>query len=318
MSRQLLAVTVLHFLVELSNASRPNQICFAEPNKQTFPQWALTIGFATALPFLAAFPQSTSAEIVEWNLSNGSVRLENPLSIVLESTNAATSQRPLTLRNPQLIGSGGGGAVFAFDDSSTLIKVSWEASAKSVERECRTLQALEKKNVEGAERCLGRYTYPADAPATDSESYSSSVVAAPRRVMIAVDPYVPDAVASIAEVSKGKQPDAVAQIVRTMVQMLGANVVTIDVQPLISKETGSVLFIDMTEAQNLSPPYSFLDRTLMSSFTTEMWTLIPEKFYPLAYRTVGSKIDALRRQGIELSSEALEILEAQTDLQLTK
>jgi hypothetical protein len=54
----------------------------------------------------------------------------------------------------------------------------------------------------------------------------------------------------------------------------------IDGQPLINSKMGEVVFIDMTKAQKLHPPYTFLDQTLMmGSFTTEMLALlIPERY----------------------------------------
>ena len=56
--------------------------------------------------------------------------------------------------------------------------------------------------------------------------------------------------------------------------MLAANVATTDVQPLINKTNGDVLFIDLTEAQIMSKPPSFLDLALASSFCNEMAALI--------------------------------------------
>ena len=62
--------------------------------------------------------------------------------------------------------------------------------------------------------------------------------------------------------------------------MLSEGVVTTDVQPLISKATGEVLFIDMTEAKivfadnNDGGKISFVDQALASSFVSEMLGLI--------------------------------------------
>lgn len=46
--------------------------------------------------------------------------------------------------------------------------------------------------------------------------------------------------------------EAVRSVVRMLVDMLGVNVVTTDMQLLMGKETGSVLFVNMTEAHVLS------------------------------------------------------------------
>ena len=221
---------------------------------------------------------------------NGNVVLNDP--IILYPTR--THER-VALIKLQLIGAGGGGAVFAFEDQHKLLKVSWEGSAKSVERECRTLQLMEKSKVEASEHCLGQYSYDKS------------------RVMILVEPYVSDAVASVMQVDPSKRTDAVEQIARTLVQMLAANIVTIDVQPLISKTTGKVIFIDMTEAQELKPPFTFLAKTLMSSFTTEMMTLIPDEDMSTAATAAIQEIEKLGKLGTTLSPEAMEVLQAQTN-----
>ena len=204
----------------------------------------------------------------------------------------------LRLNNPLLIGYGGGGSVYTFDGSDIVVKISWANSADSVRRECRTLQYLESKSVTCTERCLGFAGYEYD----DSN-----------RVMIAVSPYVADAVASVGELSAiNLQAKAVQQISQTLVQMLAHNIVTIDVQPLISQATGDVIFIDMTEAQVLRPPFSFLDQTLMGSFCSEMIALIPEQFANLAAACVRDEVKRLAAQGTLLSNEAQEVLYSQT------
>lgn len=241
----------------------------------------------------------------EWSLLNGNVQLPDPIEIQTASS-SSSSKRTLRLSHPELIGAGGGGAVFAFEDSSVLLKVSWENSRKSVIRECQTLKMLEKNKVQAAEKCLGEYDYPIGDDGVDHENHH-------KRVMIAVEPYVRDAVASVDQVKdKAKQAVAVRQIAQTVVQMLAANIVTIDVQPLISTTTGNVLFIDMTEAETLRPPFSFLDKVLMQSFTTEMLTLIPERFVDLASRTMIQEIQDLGSSGVTLSDEAKEVLYSQT------
>eukprot|EP00978_Attheya_sp_CCMP212_P008988 scaffold21169_cov51-Attheya_sp.AAC.3 len=242
---------------------------------------------------LVLAPKNVAAAATEdhiWQLSNGEVRLTDPLPHIIEK-----QQNPL--REPRLLGSGGGGAVFSFADSNTVVKVSWLRSAASVEKECATLQFLELKSVPGVERCLGQVRYPDD----------------PRRVMIAMQPLVSDeAVSSLAEIDTSLQPQAVRDIVRTLVQMLAAQVVTVDVQPLISKQTGNVLFIDMTEAQILSPPLSFLDKALVSSFCTEMLSLIPDRLLPGVSKLVKEEIQNLELKGIRLSSEVYDVLTSQT------
>lgn len=230
---------------------------------------------------------SFAAEVVEWNLGNGVVHLEDPIRF----PNLKDS-----LRKPRLLGSGGGGAVFSFEDTNVVVKVSWAASATSVQRECSILKTLEANKVEGIERCLGEARYPDDS----------------RRVMIAMEPLLDNAVANPNEIDKSLQPHAVQCIVRTMVQMLAANVVTIDVQPLISKQTGDVLFIDLTEAIELkSWPLSFMDASLVSSFCTEMAVLIPDSLLSVASEALLNELKAFEKRGVTLGNEVYEALSAQ-------
>lgn len=171
---------------------------------------------------------------------------------------------PYQLKNPILLGSGGGGAVFSYHDDAKdrniAVKISWVRSASSVERECDVLLTLESGKTRNVEKCIGKERYPPDD----------------RRVMIALEPVVDNskAVSNIANVDLEYQGYAVKSITRTMVDMLASNVATTDVQPLINKTNGDVLFIDLTEAQVMSTPPSFLDLALASSFCTEMAALI--------------------------------------------
>lgn len=171
----------------------------------------------------------------EFDFPNGHVRIDEPLVLTLPGHHHDT----LRLVHPALVGYGGGGSVFAFDnqdeqDTTTtppLIKVSWTASADSVRRECATLQYLESKGVTRAERCLGAVPYPHNDDDNNDDE----------RVMIAVTPYVTDAVASVGELDNTAeflQIKAVRQISQTLVQMLAHDIITIDVQPLISQNTG--------------------------------------------------------------------------------
>ena len=70
--------------------------------------------------------------------------------------------------------------------------------------------------------------------------------------MIALQPVVENAVSRVDKINPDVQPLAVQGIVQTFIDMLHANVVTTDVQTLMNKETGKVLFIDLTEAQTMT------------------------------------------------------------------
>ena len=219
---------------------------------------------ALAIGIMFGSPIHTMSAPVDMAFANGSVRLDDPLR----------SFPGLDLRHPQYLGSGGGGAVFAYDrigpkrhenldEDVIVVKVSWVGSAASVGRECSVLKYMETNHVSGVERCRGQISYD------------------DRRVMIAMEPVMNDSVASISEINEKLHPTAVQCVIRTLVQMLGAGVVTTDVQPLISKVTGEVLFIDMTEAKivftdsNGSRTISYVDQALASSFVSEMLGLIP-------------------------------------------
>ena len=229
----------------------------------------------------------------DFDFPNGRVQIDEPLIFTLK-------ERSLRLNHPVLVGYGGGGSVYSFDtERDLLVKISWTDSAKSVKRECDTLQYLQSKQVTATERCLGVQPYPYDT----------------QRVMIAVTPYVRDAVASIGELANPDlQAKAVQQVAQTLVQMLIHNIVTIDVQPLISQTTGEVIFIDMTEALILHPPFSFLDQALVGSFCSEMIALIPEKWANVAAQTIKSEMEHWSTQSMEMSDETREILLGQTFL----
>ena len=266
---------------------------------------SFVVDCATVLGLVLLAPAPCHAADKEWNLPNGHVKLSNAF-VVTRSSN----QRPV---NPRLIGSGGGGAVFAFDaagepsarthagppipSSSTLIKVSWVDSTPSVKQECSILQYLNEQKVSGVENCLDLESYPDD----------------PTRVIMVKEPYIPDTVGSIADLdSPQDQIKATKQVARTLVQMLAANVATVDVQPLIS-ENGDVLFIDMTEAKILERPvWSSLDAALSRSFVSEMLALIPKQFQIVAEEAIREELSRLGEEVGEgtsrLSDESLKSL----------
>ena len=250
---------------------------------------------ALAIGIMFGSPTHTMSAPVDMAFANGSVRLDDPLR----------SFPGLDLRHPQYLGSGGGGAVFAYDriepkrhenldEDAIVVKVSWVGSAASVGRECSVLKYMETNHVSGVEKCRGQISYD------------------DRRVMIAMEPVMNDSVASISEIDERLRPTAVKCVMRTLVQMLGAGVVTTDVQPLISKVTGEVLFIDMTEAKIVftdsngtgSRTISFVDQALASSFVSEMLGLIPANASDELVRVANEQlIHELRKIGEEMLSE---------------
>lgn len=311
--------------------------------------WVLSFGVAVTVFSLASAAHAAAATTTNddssknyhWDLLNGSVTLTEPIQLKFRDRSTGT-ERSVTLIKPQIVGAGSGGAVFAFDhddrppqqeatttttttttirsavdtgppfqEQDLLLKISWEGTSKTVQRECATLQLLEDRKVHAAERCLGTFDYHSRGNKKGEEEDSAP------RTMILVGPYVRDAVASLAEIeNEAARIAAVDQIARTLVQMLAANVITIDVQPLISKTTGRTIFIDMTEAQVLSSKvgseYSFLDQTLISSFTSEMVALVPEDYWKVAKKSILDELQQMKNRGTAISQQARSVLEEQT------
>eukprot|EP00957_Ditylum_brightwellii_P098496 7503428-Ditylum_brightwellii.AAC.1 len=108
---------------------------------------------------------------------NGEVRLADPLKL-----NGDFSS--MLLRQPRFLGSGGGGAVYAFvtkdnndnTQKSIVVKVSWSRSTSSVIKECAILRYMEQYNIRNVETCLNQAPYTEDS----------------KRVMIAMKPLVDD------------------------------------------------------------------------------------------------------------------------------
>ena len=247
--------------------------------------------------------------IKTWRLDNGEVQFPDPMSFVLPN-----NQR-LQLDHPALLGSGGGGAVFSFnsfdpvDEKSELVavKVSWSRSTQSVRKECQILQLLEEKQTRNVEKCLGQTDYIFDQ----------------NRAMIVLKPVVQnDPVSSLSEIDEELQPHSVKSIINTMVDMLAANVVTVDVQPLISKSSGDVLLIDFTEAQVILSQESTrfpssLDLALVSSFCGEMLTLIPPEsssLQEIASKTFLQELKVAESRGVYFSDEIYNIFADQSIL----
>lgn len=215
-----------------------------------------------------------------FDFGNGSsVRVETPMRI---------TALPYLLTNPQFLGAGGGGAVFSYErqqpqpttekttsttnretaamvdvlpKDKVVVKFSWLQSADSVRNECQILNAMEQQHVSGVERCLAQLEYPDD----------------PRRTILVMEPVIEDGVSSLSELSPKAALTATKTLMTTMAQMLVARVVTADLQPLISKTTGDVILIDMTEAKVLPDgKLSDLDKALVSEFCNEVMSLIPD------------------------------------------
>ena len=245
-----------------------------------------------------ALDQTSSLET--WQLGNGLVKVANP-----------TRLGNLILTNPDLLGSGGGGAVFAMSHNNlnrpdqspprVALKISWAGSAKSVANECRILQIMQQYEIPHVEQCLAMDVYPFG---TDEQH---------PRIMIALSPVLENSkgMASIADLpTRAQQQSAVHDILETMVRMLAAGVVTTDVQLLIAndKDVAAVLFIDMTEAKSILDPsqdensstLSLVDSALANSFISEVLTLIPAddtaSIRPIVTKTLQQIVDESGRK----------------------
>ncbi len=155
------------------------------------------------------------------------------------------------------------------------IKVSWKKSRASVEKECEILQSLD--SVPHIVRCLGR---PNAYPYEDG------------RVMIALSPIVTsDMTSSINNLKPGTaQINAVKCTVEAMIGMLQTGVFTIDVQPLIDRHSGEVVFIDFTEANHYSYPITPMDESALVGFCSEMLALIPDSLIEVAEQLLKQKL----------------------------
>jgi len=308
----------------------PNDIGVTAPNKlYRYIDGVISDEDATTPP-----PRTGSSQYI-WNLSNGKVQFDRPLSftgVKLQDGELKSDPSPsasISLWDPTLLGSGGSGAVFSFsthpnnspsdssysnkqskdatynsklddDDNNVAIKVSWKRSRNSVENECNILQSLE--NVPHVERCLGR---PNPYPYEDG------------RVMIAVTPVVTTMTSddgitsSLNNVKTGApQRNAVKSVVEAIVGMLNLGIYTLDVQPLISVETGEVLFIDFTEAQHFSIPLTSLDESALVGFCGEVSVLIPDSLKGVAGEYLMAELSSLDRNTTPLPGNVVEILES--------
>lgn len=299
------------------------------------------------LPLLPAnAADTTTSTIHEWTLGNGLVKLPDPFVISIPSsrfserstydnslTTASMQQRQqnnddiqLELTNPKLLGSGSGGAVFAMKTKTTItstspsnsfpfqqvaVKISWEASTSSVNNECHILQLMEQQHIPNVEQCWINIDYP-----FNQQQH--------RRILILTPVFDEEIVTSITDLSnKSLQQIAIQNIIKTLIFMICNGIVTTDIQPMIGRYTGNILFLDMTEAQQIiiitssssklstSQP-TFVQLALARSFCTEMITLIPDHLTNVATQVLDEQIiPYLKTNEDKISSEIWEILSTQ-------
>lgn len=230
---------------------------------------------------------------------------------------------PLALSRPRLLGAGGSGAVFAYDRAAAApvaVKFSWPRTAPSVRAECAALRALELARVGGVTRCLAEADY---------DDLGGGVAGGGRgggggeaRAVIATEPVVEDVVADVRAVRdvEGRER-AVRRVVRTMVEMLAAGVVTSDVQPLVSGATGEVVFIDLTEAERVRSgcgggggactAMDGLELARVAAFVGEMLSLVPEELEGVAAAALEEELVGAGGSGARLATKVYTVLAGQ-------
>ena len=265
-------------------------------------------------------PMTTTT--MKYEFGNGPVQIDSPMIF-----------QGLTLVDPEFIGVGGGGAVYSYKNTNhriiideknmaaknyekskaqeqkIVVKISWKRSADSVRNECDVLRVMEQRQVTGVERCLGIEEYRYDS----------------NRVVVGMVPFVEDQqegggiTASIGELSPDIALKTVTYLMKTMVQMLVAGVVTNDVQPLISKSTGEIVLIDMTEATVLYRDdniekgsynsYSDNDKILINAFCTEVIGLIPDNLLEKASESFLTELHRIETEtNIQINNEIKQII----------
>jgi len=240
--------------------------------------------------------------------------------------------RDMILVEPRFLGAGGGGSVWAMkasldpgitgtdtgtdtDTSATggskkdvVVKISWSRSTDSVRNECFVLNAMEQRGVSGVERCLGVADYRYDS----------------NRIVIAMEPLVEDndgedsITSSLEDLSPEVALVTARKLATTMAQMIAAGVVTTDVQPLISRSTGDVLLIDMTEARVMATATAMEassvgitdgDKILTQAFCTELLGLIPEALLDAASEAFWNELRRIETNtGVLIPGEIRAIL----------
>ncbi len=235
-----------------------------------------------------------------YEFGNGSVQIDNPTTI-----------QGMSFSDPKLLGAGGGGSVWKMTANGSnsrrdaVVKISWARSGNSVRNECEVLNVMERYGVTGVERCLGAVEYKYD----------------PRRVVIAMEPFVEDSssknndggdiTSTLEDLPPNIARKSALQLSKTMAQMLSARVVTTDIQPLISKSTGNVILIDMTEAKAFEQDHVIteIDKALINAFCTEIIGLIPDYLLDDVSKSILDELNRIETETyVKLDDDFREVL----------
>jgi hypothetical protein len=188
----------------------------------------------------------------------------------------------LRLEGAQQIGSGGTSIVYASKGednvygSDVVLKVSRLGSEKKLEEECKTMRHMQMNKVSGVPICIDECMVH-DHPAIVLFPLASS-----------------NAVSSISTsiMSETIAKKSIDGLVTTLVDMLASGVITNDVQPLIDPKSGSVLLIDMTEAQIIGPTLTYNEISSINSFISEIFAIIPSDLHEYALTVARRAVTA--------------------------
>jgi hypothetical protein len=215
----------------------------------------------------------------------------------------------------EFIGSGGSGTVFRGDMKGrkpVVVKVSRKASENSVKREAAILIKLEQKLVNNVER----FVDSCDMDIGEGATYFAGVFR----------PYLnPPEASSIATIKNDAtgaiKAKASRQLMRTVIEMVNADIALTDLQVLIEPDTGQLLVIDLTEAETLrlEQGLSFHDKAVVSSFFGEALAFVEEAMTNAPNKQIRDSIRDAALDGVKegiavtsLSESALGLVDVLT------
>ena len=173
------------------------------------------------------------------------------------------------------LGEGGSGVVYGTVDGSKVVKLSMGRKKEAVEQECRVLQHIEQEAMERhlppvtaktVERCICQQDYGGGGNG-DVDNGGALMVAEP----LLAGP----STMSVSSLGAAARMRAQDSIVTTVARLLEVGVVTSDLQPLVSVDTGRVLLVDFSEGTVLPEPASALQLAAVRAFVAETLSVLP-------------------------------------------
>mmetsp|Transcript_36291 Transcript_36291/g.36962 ORF Transcript_36291/g.36962 Transcript_36291/m.36962 type:complete len:296 (-) Transcript_36291:12-899(-) len=249
------------------------------------------------------------SNLLTWELLNGPVALPNTFNC-----------DGLQIRQPELLGSGGGGSVFKVNIKSNseegyaILKVGWPKSIKSIENECSVLKYMYKNGpVYGTEKCIAS----CDLSDETDNSHNYKPTNLPHK-MILMTPYVPpeSAVSSITALSSSPISSneviktAISNLIHILLDMLSTGVVSSDIQILVNKENGNILMIDMTEARIFPLTEISENELAIRNFISEILTMIPNDQLDSLHSSYTQSWQTLQASDRKISKDILDIIDS--------